>query len=60
MELRFTPPGWKIGLLASGLGVVVFAAVSFLMLKKKKSSDAAVSEGKEEASKAEAEEQTDT
>ena len=60
VELRFTPPGWKIGLLASGLGVVVFAAVSFLMLKKKKSSDAAASEGKEEASKAEAEEQTDT
>ena len=60
VELRFTPPGWKIGLLMSGFGVVVFAAVSFLLLKKKKSSDAVVSEGKDEAPEGPAKEQSDT
>ncbi len=60
VELRFTPPGWNVGLLGSGLGVSVFVVVSFLMLKKKKSSEAAVTEEKEEAPQAEAEEQTNT
>lgn len=60
VELRFTPPGWTVGLLASGLGVIVFAAVSFMLLKKKKSSDASVTEGKDEAPETKAEEQTTT
>ncbi|MBR5039497.1 MAG: YfhO family protein [Clostridiales bacterium] len=60
VELRFTPPGWKAGLLASGLGVVVFAAVSFVLLRKKKSSEAVAEEGKDEALETIAEEPTDT
>ena len=38
VELRFTPPGWKAGLLASAVGVVLFAAGTVLFLKKKKES----------------------
>lgn len=60
VELCFTPPGWKAGLLASGLGVVVFAAVSFVLLRKKKSSEAVAEEGKDEALETKAEEPTDT
>jgi len=36
IELKFTPPGWKAGILASGLGILVFLAVSFAVCKKKK------------------------
>ena len=60
VELRFTPPGWNVGLLASGLGVVVFAAVSFLLLRKKKSSEAVVVEGKDEAPETKTEEPATT
>ena len=60
VELRFTPPGWNVGLLASGLGVVVFAAVSFLLLRKKKSSETVVVEGKDEAPETKAEEPATT
>ena len=38
VELKFTPPGWKIGLVASAAGVLLFAAVSIVMLQKKKES----------------------
>ena len=60
VELRFTPPGWKAGILASGFGVVVFAAVSFVLLRKKKSSEAVAEEGKDEALETKAEEPMDT
>ena len=60
VELCFTPPGWKAGLLASGLGVVVLAAVSFVLLRKKKSSEAVAEEEKDEALETKAEEPTDT
>ncbi|MBO7565052.1 MAG: YfhO family protein [Clostridiales bacterium] len=36
VELRFTPPGWNAGLVASGLGLLIFAAVTVMILRKKK------------------------
>ena len=35
VELRFTPPGWKAGLAASAAGILLFLALSFVMLRKK-------------------------
>ncbi len=43
IELCFTPPGWKAGLLASAAGVVLFAVVSVVLVKKKKESAVTVS-----------------
>ena len=40
VELKFTPPGWKIGLVASACGLVLFVAMTFVMLSKKKESSA--------------------
>ena len=35
VELRFTPPGWHAGLAASAAGTVLFALVSFIICKKR-------------------------
>ena len=35
VELKFTPPGWKVGLAASAAGILLFAAMTFVMLRKK-------------------------
>ena len=36
IELRFTPPGWNLGLAMSAVGLVMFLAFTFLMRKNKK------------------------
>ena len=35
IELSFTPPGWHAGLLASGVGIVAFIVLAFVMGKNK-------------------------
>lgn len=35
IELSFTPPGWKAGLLASGVGVMTFLVLALVIGKKK-------------------------
>ncbi|MBR3058184.1 MAG: YfhO family protein [Clostridiales bacterium] len=45
IELRFTPPGWKPGFLASGIGLMAFVLLSFVMLKKNKNIVEAKAEG---------------
>ena len=42
IELRFTPPGWKAGLVASAAGLLIFAVVTVLILKKKEKVEASV------------------
>ena len=41
VELRFTPPGLKAGLAASATGVLLFIAMSAVMLRKKRPSEKA-------------------
>ena len=50
VELRFTPPGWNIGLIASAAGLLLFAVMTVLVLKKKKEKAEAVVEVATEAS----------
>ena len=50
VELRFTPPGWNIGLIASAAGLLLFAVMTVLVLKKKKEKAEAVVEVAVEAS----------
>ena len=50
VELRFTPPGWKIGLVASAAGFLLLIAVSFVVLKKKEKAPVPVSEASEDSS----------
>ena len=50
IELRFTPPGWNIGLIASAAGLLIFAVTTVLILKKKKEKAEAAVEAVAEAS----------
>ncbi len=36
IELRFTPPGFKVGVATSVVGVILFVAISILLTRKKK------------------------
>ena len=35
IELRFTPPGWNAGLIATAAGILIFAVMTVVILKKK-------------------------
>ena len=45
IELRFTPPGWNAGLIATAAGILIFAVMTVVILKKKeKGQETAVSD----------------
>lgn len=46
VELSFTPPGWKAGLLGSAVGILAFAAGTMLCYRKKKEHEPVVNEPK--------------
>ena len=60
VELRFTPPGWKAGLAASALGILLFAALSILILRKKEEKGAAAPSSGDTIEKEESEKKTES
>lgn len=49
IELRFTPPGFKVGVVATAVGVVLFVALSVIVTRKKKNSIETISDEAETA-----------
>ena len=44
IQMEFTPPGWKAGWMASGVGAMLFVCISLLITRKKKETTVAMQE----------------